>query len=86
MDEPVKPIIDTRSRRRGGDRPPPSGEKFTLPLGARTVIRFIRLIPVMVTVGFAGWAAGAALTGRVAVAAAAAAMSLLALSVAIRTR
>ena len=58
---------------------------FRVPAVARGVIRLIRLVPAVVTVAFAGWAVGAALAGEGAIAAGAALMSLLALSVALRS-
>lgn len=63
-----------------------SGMTFRVPRIATGVIRLVRLVPTLVTVAFAGWAAAAAVTGEGAIAAAAAAMSMVALGVAVRSR
>jgi hypothetical protein len=62
-----------------------AGPPFRVPPIARAVIRLIRIVPTLVTVAFGGWAVAAALAGEGAIAAAAAMMSLLALSVAVRS-
>ena len=58
---------------------------FRIPAFARGVIWLVRLVPSLVTVGFATWAVAAALAGEGEIAGAAAVMSLLALGVAVRS-
>ena len=58
---------------------------FRIPALARGVIWLVRLVPTLVTVGFGAWAVAATLAGEGAIAAAAGAMTMLALSVAVRS-
>lgn len=61
------------------------GSPFRIPWIVRGVVRLVRMVPALVTVAFAAWAVGAALEGDATVTAGASLMSLLALSVAVRS-